>query len=114
MCRLAAHQALAAALDDPSALDRRAWHLAAGASRPDEAIAAELERGAKRALRRAGYAVVAASYERAAELTPDQTRRIRRMAPPPGPPWRRAYWCGRKMSPLVPPLEPTTQPRWLT
>ncbi|MFI5897774.1 AAA family ATPase [Actinoplanes sp. NPDC051513] len=78
--RLAAHQALAAVLDGLAARDRRAWHLAAGASEPDEAIAAELEDSAERAYRRAGYAAVAASYERSAQLTPDEDRRARRMA----------------------------------
>jgi len=49
--RVAAHQALAAALPDD---DRRAWHLAAATIGEDEELAAALERSADQAQARRG------------------------------------------------------------
>ncbi|MEU5611139.1 ATP-binding protein [Streptomyces sparsogenes] len=83
--RLDAHRALAAALASVStgapndAADRRAWHLAAAATGPDERAAAALEQAADRARRRTGYAAQAMALERAAELTPDPAVRARRL-----------------------------------
>ena len=77
--RHAVHRALADATDPRIDPDRRAWHRAQTASTPDEDIAAELERSAGRAQSRGGSAAVAAFLERAAALTPDPTRRARRL-----------------------------------
>ncbi|NUW35811.1 AAA family ATPase [Nonomuraea sp. SMC257] len=78
--RLAAHRALAAALDDEQDADRRAWHLAAAVTGRDEPIAAALEQAAGRARERAGHAAAAAALERAARLTPGLAERARRLA----------------------------------
>ncbi|WP_433356980.1 ATP-binding protein [Microtetraspora malaysiensis] len=72
--RMAAHRALAEAVDD----DRRAWHLAAVTLQPDEAVAGELESLALRARRRGGQATVSAAYARAAELSADPADAVRR------------------------------------
>jgi DNA-binding CsgD family transcriptional regulator/tetratricopeptide (TPR) repeat protein len=77
--RRAAHQALAAVLDGPDQVDRRAWQLAAAAIGPDETVAGELERSAERAAYRGGHAAAAAAYERAATLSPDVEARTRRL-----------------------------------
>jgi DNA-binding CsgD family transcriptional regulator/tetratricopeptide (TPR) repeat protein len=77
--RLAAHRALAGALHGAADADRRAWHLAAAATGPDEQVAAELERTAATAIARSGYAAAAAAYERAVQLSADPAAQARRL-----------------------------------
>jgi DNA-binding CsgD family transcriptional regulator len=74
--RRAAHQALAAVIDDPV---RSAWHRALATERADENVAAELEAAARQAAARGALATAAAAFERAAELSqqaPGQGRRF--------------------------------------
>jgi hypothetical protein len=75
--RAAAHLRIADTLRDQP--DRHAWHLAAAALEPDEALAALLEDTATQTQRRGGAAAAARALERAAELSPaeeDQARRL--------------------------------------
>ncbi|MFF2811540.1 ATP-binding protein [Streptomyces sp. NPDC058000] len=77
--RIAAHRALAETLDGAGHAHRRAWHLAAAATGPDERVAAELERVAEWAGSRQAMASASAAYERAAQLTADPAVRARRL-----------------------------------
>ncbi len=89
--RRTVHRALAAALEgtldrdpdgDPGERDRRAWHLAQAIDGPDETVAAELERAAERAIRRAGPAAAASAFARAAELTREVATELAAWSPP--------------------------------
>lgn len=77
--RRAAHRALAAALNHERPPVERAWHLAAAADGPDEAVAQALEDAALEARRRSGHAAAARAFERAARLTPDSQECARRL-----------------------------------
>ncbi|WP_445152161.1 AAA family ATPase [Baekduia sp. Peel2402] len=68
--RRAAHRALAAALPPSQA----AWHLAITADRPDEELAAVLERSAHDAAARGAPGTALHAAQRAAALTPDPVR----------------------------------------
>jgi DNA-binding NarL/FixJ family response regulator len=76
--RRQAHSALAAATDIEHDPDRRAWHRAAATHAPDEDVAAELESAANRSRSHGGFAATAAFLSRAAQLTPDRSRRALR------------------------------------
>lgn len=76
--RRRAHRALADALTDHDQQHRRAWHLAAASTGPNAEVAAALEDAAEVAIDRAGFAAGAAAFERAAELTADESDRLQR------------------------------------
>ncbi|WP_411104842.1 AAA family ATPase [Streptomyces sp. cmx-4-9] len=69
--RIAVHRALAQALGAEGQAHRRAWHLAAASTGPDERVAAELEGVAEWAGSRQAMASASAAYERAAQLSED-------------------------------------------
>ena len=79
--RRGAHAALATSLDAApgTGSERRAWHLAAAAVAPDEAVAGALAAAAERFAQRSGYLAAAYAYERAAELTPASAQRGERL-----------------------------------
>jgi DNA-binding CsgD family transcriptional regulator/tetratricopeptide (TPR) repeat protein len=78
--RQSAHTALADALSGEENADRRVWHLAMATLAPDEEVAAALEASARRAQTRAAHSSAASALLRAAQLSADGERRIRRIA----------------------------------
>ncbi|MGZ4602007.1 MAG: ATP-binding protein, partial [Kineosporiaceae bacterium] len=76
--RRQAHRTLAAASNEETDIDIRAWHLAAAAAGPDEEAAAAQEAAAERAMDRGGYGAAATLLERAALLTAEPDRRAER------------------------------------
>jgi DNA-binding CsgD family transcriptional regulator len=77
--RAAVHRAIAHAVDPELDPDRRAWHLAASAIGPDDAVAAELEHSALRAQQRGAPATAATALERSARLTASVVVKARRL-----------------------------------
>ncbi|MFV8162867.1 AAA family ATPase [Mycobacterium sp. 134] len=63
------HRALAEATDAATDPDRRVWHVANAATRPDDEVAAQLEAAAGHVHAKIGVAVAATFLERAAVLT---------------------------------------------
>ena len=90
--RRAAHGAIAASLRGDWQATRRAWHRAAAAVEPDEAVAAALEAAADEARSRTGYAAAGRAHERAASLTPDDEARARRELAAADAYWRVGRW----------------------
>ncbi|SDL30191.1 helix-turn-helix transcriptional regulator [Streptomyces indicus] len=78
--RIEVHRAYAEALRADADADRRAWHLAAATTTPDETVAAALEGVAERAWHRGGALAVCAAYERAGRLSADRELKARRIA----------------------------------
>ena len=76
--RRSAHAALAALTADQP--DRQAWHLAEAAIEPDEHVAGLHEEAAYRILRRGDAVGSVATFRRAAELSPNNVERGRRLA----------------------------------
>ncbi len=76
--RRAAHAALARAGGEARLPDHRAWHLAAAAAAPDEAVAAELEQVAVEAARRGAPSTALRAFAQAAMLSPGEADRARR------------------------------------
>ena len=74
------HAALASALSGEEHTDRRVWHQAMATVTGDEEVAAALEASARRAQLRAGHASATTAFQRAAELTVDESRRAPRLA----------------------------------
>jgi DNA-binding CsgD family transcriptional regulator len=85
--RRAAHRALAGCVG-PADADRRAWHLEAAATGPDEEAALALEATARRARGRGAHAVAARASERAARLSADRADRARRLLAAAGSAWQ--------------------------
>ena len=80
--RRAAHRTLAAvfgALSAPQALERQAWHLAAGTLGPDEDAAAILEAAAESAAARRSYSTAMDMVERSARLSGPGDGRAKRL-----------------------------------
>ncbi|MDQ1014635.1 ATP-binding protein [Streptomyces afghaniensis] len=74
--RIAVHQALADAAEDP---DCRARHLPLATTSPDDGVAAELMAAAERAADRSAYAAASVLHQQAARLTPDRREQVRRL-----------------------------------
>ena len=86
--RRRAHLALAEVLGAAGDAARRAWHRAAAATGPDDAIAADLAAAARQARRRGAHAAAAAAFERAAHLTTADGPRGRRLLDAAEASWR--------------------------
>ena len=90
--RRRAHRAIADSLHGDWQASRRAWHCAAAAVGPDEAVAAALDTAGHDARSRTGYTAAARAYERAASLTPDDEPRARRELAAADAYWQVGSW----------------------
>jgi DNA-binding CsgD family transcriptional regulator len=108
--RRAGHRAFAEALTGGDRFEERTWHLAAAALGPDEEIAAALETTATEAIKRSGYPAAASALQRAADLTPADDTRLRRLYEA-----AKAAWEGGRtelaLQLLQAPLERCSEPR---
>jgi DNA-binding CsgD family transcriptional regulator len=77
--RTCVHAALAAVTGDLGEIDLRAWHLAAAATDPNEAVAMELEQAAEHTRSRGRWVAGSTLLARSAELTSDASARARRL-----------------------------------
>jgi DNA-binding CsgD family transcriptional regulator len=77
--RQRAHTALAEVLTGEEHTDRRVWHQAMATLTADEEVAAALEASARRSEVRAAHASAATAFLRAAELSVEEGRRVRRL-----------------------------------
>ncbi|MET0451200.1 MAG: AAA family ATPase [Mycobacterium sp.] len=77
--RRTAHGALAQSIVDAHAGEYRAWHRAHATITANEDVAQNLESSAERASARGGWAAAGAFLAKAAELTPDNDGRARRL-----------------------------------
>ncbi|WP_235008181.1 helix-turn-helix transcriptional regulator [Microbacterium timonense] len=75
--RREAHLRIADAVTDP---DRRAWHIAAAATGPNEEVATALENVGRRSLRRGDAGTAVSALIRAARLSPERADESRRLA----------------------------------
>jgi len=91
------HNALAAVTRRATDVDRRAWHLAAGCTGPDEEVADVLEQAAGWARERGGYSARASLLARAVELSPDGPGKVGRTLDAAGA----AMTAGRAMQTLA-------------
>jgi DNA-binding CsgD family transcriptional regulator len=87
--RRRAHATLVAALSGDEHADRRVWHQAMASVEPDEEVASALEASGRRSRLRAAHASAATAFRRAAELSPDDSARTRRLTAA-----ARAAWDG--------------------
>ncbi|MFC9894234.1 serine hydrolase [Nocardia sp. NPDC127579] len=77
--RITVHGGFAQVLTAAADADRRAWHLAAATTEPDESVARALEETARRQQRRGGAMAVSAAYDRAGRLSVDPERKAHRI-----------------------------------
>jgi DNA-binding CsgD family transcriptional regulator len=97
--RRSAHRALAAALAGGDE-DRRAWHLAAAATGPDQEAADALAQAAARSQERGGYATAARALALAARLSQDSGQRARRLMAA-----GQAHWFAGQLDQALGPLD---------
>ena len=103
--RRRAHTAVAEALVDAVDVNEqieRAWHLAAASTGASEETAAMLEDAAANAVAQSGWAAAVPAYERAADLSPKQADRYRRLVEPARPPTMPASRARRAATWTVP------------
>ena len=78
--RQRAHAALAEVLASEQRPDRALWHRAMATDGPDEEVATALEASARQSQLRGGHGSAASGFERAAELSADESSRGTRLA----------------------------------